>query len=130
MILPARRVLAVLADRVIAPSGRVGLRPADVGVVAGVERLLAKGPGIFRWGIGVLLIAFNYSPLFFGFGLSRFVRLPPERQDAYLDAALSSRWYERRMATRSLVILIQLAFYGDPRVAAAVKGDPAPTEPC
>lgn len=110
----------------IAPSDKVDLRPADVDVVGGVERLLGNGPGLIAWGIGALLIVFNLAPSVFGFGFRPFTWMQPERQDAYLKSALNSRWYERRMTTRSLIILIQTAFYGDQRVSAAVRGDPPP----
>ncbi len=121
----SRRILAVLADRVIAPSERVELRPSDVDVVGGVVKLLDSGPGLVAWGIGALLLVFNFAPPAFGFGVQPFTRMKPSRQDAYLQSALSSRWYERRMSTRSLIILIQTAFYGDPRVSCAVRGEDA-----
>lgn len=124
----SRRVLAALADRVIGPGERVQLRPADVDVVGGVERMLGNGPALVHWGIGLLLIAFNLAPPLFGFGVRPFTSMSGGNQDAYLASALGSRWYERRMSTRSLIILIQTAFYGDARVSAAIRGD-GPADP-
>ena len=115
-----RRILLAFAERAIAPSQRVGLRPADVDVVTSVERQIAGAPPFIRWGLGALLIAFDLLPPLHGYGLRRFSTLRPEDQDAYIGAALNSGLYERRLAVRALVILVHSAFYGDVRVSQAL----------
>jgi choline dehydrogenase-like flavoprotein len=114
--------LAAVAETLIPRGGPFPLGATDVDVAGRFNRYLTAFDATTRRQIGLLLAAWEYSPLV-SRHLRRFSRLRPADRGHFVEAALRSRYPWRRVPITLLRQLCSFAYGAAPEVEAAFGFD-------
>jgi len=114
------RIIEALSEAIIPAEGEIPIAVKETSSIRFLAKYLMELDSGARFGIKVLLIAFDFLPFLFIFRFSRFVNLSAENKLRYLQNWNNSRIYYRRMVVVLLKTLIGMGFYNDPRVLDAI----------
>ncbi|RME05820.1 MAG: hypothetical protein D6812_02515 [Deltaproteobacteria bacterium] len=82
--------------------------------------LLATADRSISLAVRLLLHLFDQSARLANWRMRPFARLSPKRQERYVVSWSRSRFYAKRMAIRSLMMLFMVHFYADPEVKSSL----------
>ncbi|HUT54503.1 MAG TPA: hypothetical protein VM658_14025 [bacterium] len=114
------RIIEALSELIIPDGGRLPISVSESTSYEFLAKYLRDQYPGSRLGLKALLVVFDLAPLLFIGRFSRFVNLPPQGKELYLEDWCSSRIYYRRMVVVLLKTIIGMGYYNDPQVLEAI----------
>ncbi len=110
------RVILAIAEILVPRTAETDFGDRDVRLIMETTRLLAEIPFLFRWGLFLMIRLFDCMPLVFGFGPRRFINMPLEKQEHYVEQWATSSVPMLREFFKAMKGVIMLVCYSDPRL--------------
>ncbi len=109
--------VAAAIDAYFPPGGAIPISGAEAGLLEYCDAYLKRSVGGTRVLIHLLMLFLEMSPLAFGPRRARFSELEPADRVRFLEGALNSRIYFRRLSVTSLRTLMTMGYIACPAVS-------------
>lgn len=117
--------MKVLIRNLVPQPEDLHLNNIEESVVFNAGRMVFEFSPIFRRVFIWAIRFFEWTPLLFGFGFSRFSRLSEKKQLKYVDNWALSRVVVKREIFKTFKGLITLVYFSDKRIWSYIGYDPA-----
>lgn len=121
-----KKVMKVLIRNLVPQPEDLHLNNIEESVIFNAGRMVFEFPPLFRRSFVWAVRFFEWTPLLFGFGLSRFSHLSEKKQLKYVDNWALSCSVVKREIFKVLKGLIMIVYFSDKRVWSYIGYDPAP----
>lgn len=119
-------VILALIPKLVPPVSEVSVEGIEQNVIRDLGRILFEFPKIFRFLFLTGIRLFEWLPVLFGFGFTRFSRLSGHHQERYIENWANSQIIIKREFFKTIKGGIMLTYFADRRVWKYIGYDPDP----